>query len=60
MAKFYKYSQWTRIKNKATLGLLVAVTAQKKDMRLKFFAADGVHLMNCKEIGKIVGEGTGM
>ena len=24
-----------------------------------FFAADGVHLMNCKEKGEIVGQGTG-
>jgi len=48
------------LKNKATLGLLVAVTAQKKGNEVKvFFAADGVHLMNCKEIGKIVGQGTG-
>ena len=48
------------MKNKATLGLLVAVNAQKKghDVRV-FFAADGVHLMNCKEKEKIVGQGTG-
>ena len=48
------------MKNKATLGLLIAVNAQKKghDVRV-FFAADGVHLMNCKEKGEIVGQGTG-
>ena len=35
-------------------------SAQKKGHEVKvFFAADGVHLMNCKEIGKIVGQGTG-
>ena len=28
------------------------------DVRV-FFAADGVHLMNCKEKGEIVGQGTG-
>ena len=42
------------------MGLLVAVTAQKKGHEVKvFFAADGVHLMNCKEKGEIVGQGTG-
>ena len=55
-----KYSQLTRIKNKATLGLLAVVTAKKKGHKVKvFFAADGVHLMNCKEKGEIVGKGTG-
>ena len=48
------------LKNKATLGLLAAVTAQKKGHHVKiFFAADAVHLMNCKERGEIVGQGTG-
>ena len=61
MAKVYvNIHSGPELKNKATLGLLVAVTAQKKGHEVKvFFAADGVHLMNCKEIGKIVGQGTG-
>ena len=48
------------LKNKATLGMLVAVSAIKDghDVSL-FFAADGVHLLNCSEAGKVVGEGTG-
>ena len=61
MAKIYvNIHSGPELKNKATLGLLVAVTAQKKGHEVKvFFAADGVHLMNCKEIGKIAGQGTG-
>ena len=61
MAKVYiNIHSGPELKNKATLGLLVAVNAQKKghDVRV-FFAADGVHLMNCKEKGELVGEGTG-
>ena len=61
MAKVYiNIQSGPELKNKATLGLLVAVNAQKKghDVRV-FFAADGVHLMNCKEKGEIVGQGTG-
>ena len=48
------------LKNKATLGMLVAVSAIKDghDVSL-FLAADGVHLLNCSETGKVVGEGTG-
>ena len=38
MAKVYiNIHSGPELKNKATLGLLVAVTAKKKDMRLKFF-----------------------
>ena len=61
MAKVYvNIHSGPELKNKATLGLLVAVTAQKKGHEVKvFFAADGVHLMNCKEKGEIVGQGTG-
>ena len=46
--------------NKATLGLLVAVTAVDKggDVTL-FLAADGVHLLGCSEREKVVGLGTG-
>ena len=61
MAKVYiNIHSGPELKNKATLGLLVAVNAQKKghDVRV-FFAADGVHLMNCKEKGEIVGQSTG-
>ena len=48
------------LKNKATLGMLVAVSAIKDghDVSL-FLAADGVYLLNCSETGKVVGEGTG-
>ena len=48
------------LKNKATLGMLVAVSAIKDghDVSL-FLAADGVHLLKCSETGKVVGEGTG-
>ena len=61
MAKVYvNIHSGPELKNKATLGLLVAVSAQKKGHDVKvFFAADGVHLMNCKEKGEIVGQGTG-
>ena len=48
------------LKNKATLGLLVAVHAKRNGHDVTvFFAADGVFLLNCKEANKIVGEGTG-
>ena len=48
------------LKNKATLGLLVAVTAIKEEHDVSIFlAADGIHLMNCSEAGEVVGEGTG-
>ena len=47
-------------KNKVTLGLMVALAAEKKghDVTL-FLAADGVHVLNCKSPGEIVGQGTG-
>ena len=47
-------------KNKVTLGLMVALDAEKKghDVTL-FLAADGVHVLNCKSAGAIVGQGTG-
>jgi len=48
------------LKNKVTLGFLVALTAIKKDHDVTLFlAADGVHLLNCKNKGEIVGQGTG-
>ena len=46
--------------NKVTLGLLVALTAEKNDHKVTLFlAGDGVHILNCKKPGEIVGEGTG-
>ena len=48
------------LKNKATLGMLVALTAFKKGDEVKLFlAADGTHLLNIKSEGEIVGQGTG-
>jgi len=47
------------LKNKLTLGLLVAATAIQKGHNVEvFFAADGVHALNTRE-GEVVGEGTG-
>ncbi len=47
-------------KNKITLGLLVALTAQKNDHKVTLFlAGDGVQILNCKKAGEIVGQGTG-
>ena len=47
-------------KNKVTLGLLVALTAEQNDHKVTLFlAGDGVHLLSCKKAGEIVGEGTG-
>ena len=46
--------------NKVTLGLLVAVSGLESGHDVKvFLAADGVHLLNCKNEGEIVGQGTG-
>ena len=46
--------------NKITLGLLVALTAEKNDHKVTLFlAGDGVQILNCKKAGEIVGEGTG-
>ena len=48
------------LKNKVTLGCLVVLTATKKDHDVTLFlAADGVHLLNCKNKDEIVGQGTG-
>ena len=47
-------------KNKVTLGLLVALTAEKNDHKVTLFlAGDGVQILNCKKAGEIVGQGTG-
>ena len=48
------------LKNKATLGMLVALTAFKKGEEVNMFlAADGTHLLNVKSEGEVVGQGTG-
>lgn len=48
------------LKNKATLGMLVAVSAFNKGNEVNIFlAADGVHLLNTKKEGEVVGQGTG-
>ena len=47
-------------KNKVTLGLLVALEAEKNDHKVTLFlAGDGVNLLSCKEAGEVVGQGTG-
>ena len=47
-------------KNKITLGLLVALTAEKNDHKVTLFlAGDGVQILDCKKAGAIVGQGTG-
>ena len=46
--------------NKVTLGLLVALTAEKNDHKVTLFlAGDGVHILSCKKAGEIIGQGTG-
>ena len=47
-------------KNKVTLGLLIALTAEKNDHKVTLFlAGDGVHLLNLKKAGEIARQGTG-
>ena len=47
-------------KNKVTLGLMVTLIAEKNDHKVTLFlAGDGVHILNCKKAGEIVGQGTG-
>ena len=47
-------------KNKVTLGLLVALAAEKNDHKVTLFlAGDGVNLLSCKKDGEVVGQGTG-
>ena len=46
--------------NKITLGLLIALNAEKNDHKVTLFlAGDGVDILNCKKAGEIVGQGTG-
>ncbi len=48
------------LKNKATLGMLIAITAFKNGDEVNIFlAADGTHLLNIKSVGEVVGQGTG-
>ena len=48
------------LKNTATLGMLVAITAYKNQNDVNIFlAADGVHLLSIKKEGEVVGQGTG-
>ena len=47
-------------KDKVTLGLLVALNAEKNDHKVTLFlAGEGVNILNCKKKGEIVGQGTG-
>ena len=47
-------------KNKVTLGLLVALEAEKNDHKVTLFlAGDRVNLLSCKKAGEVVGQGTG-
>ena len=47
-------------KNKVTLGLLVALTAEKNAHKVTLFlAGDGVQILDCKKAGEIFGQGTG-
>ena len=47
-------------KNNVTLGLLVALEAEKNDHKVTLFlAGDGVQILDCKKAGEIVGQGTG-
>ena len=47
-------------KNKVTLGLLVALNAEKNDHKVTLFlAGDGVKILDCKKASEIVGQGTG-
>ena len=48
------------LKNKLTLGLLVAKTGVAEGHSVKLFlAADAVHALDCRAEGEIVGQGTG-
>ena len=47
-------------KNKVTLGLLAALTAENEGHQVTLFLeGDGVNILNCKTAGEIVGKGTG-
>ena len=47
-------------KNKITLGLLAALTAENEGHQVTLFLeGNGVNILNCKKAGEIVGNGTG-
>ena len=47
-------------KNKITLGLLAALTAENEGHQVTLFLeGNGVNILNCKTAGEIVGKGTG-
>ena len=47
-------------KNKVTLGLLAALTAENEGHQVTLFLeGNGVNILNCKTAGEIVGKGTG-
>ena len=47
-------------KNIVTLGLIVALSAEKNRHEVTLFlATDGEHILNCKNANEIVGQGTG-
>ena len=47
-------------KNKITLGLLAALTAENEGHQVTLFLeGEGVNILNCKKAGEIVGQGTG-
>ncbi len=47
-------------KNKVTLGLLAALTAENEGHQVTLFLeGEGVNILNCKTAGEIVGKGTG-
>ena len=46
-------------KNKVTLGLLVALTAENDPKVTLFLAGDGVQILDYQKAGEIVGQGTG-
>ena len=47
-------------KNKVTLGLLAALTAENEGHQVTLFLeGNGINILNCKKAGEIVGQGTG-
>ena len=47
-------------KNKVTLGLMAALTAENEGHQVTLFLeGNGVNILNCKTAGEIVGNGTG-
>ncbi len=45
MSKYFNsHPQWSRFKNKATLGMLVAITAFKKGNEVKIFLVQMEHI----------------